>query len=30
MYQAEALLDEIEKKPASKKEETVKVENITV
>lgn len=30
LYQAEALLDEIEKKPASKKEETVKVENITV
>lgn len=30
LYQAEALLDEIEKKSASKKEETVKVGNIAV
>lgn len=30
LYQAEALLDEIEKKSASKKEETVKVGNVAV
>lgn len=28
LYQAEALLDEIEKKPASKQEEIVKVANV--